>query len=195
MERFKVTKRDCIASYLTEYCDHLKALYLSFFSKSNSLINSGLVFSPRIEINPDKQNLDHQQLNQLYFYSSSNTDATNEIHYLTTGGNSLPEADQAQEINEAILDIRFHVQVFEKLTGCDSSSLDPSSTRINRLESNYNWFSFKFCTDMEKTVDMIISQVVYHVADSVPRSTENVQVNNFFLDFEILILSFTDQYR
>lgn len=168
---FQVVKRKMISPELSDYCEHLTALYLSFFSKSNCLINSGLVFSPRIEINPNKQNLDHQQMNQFYFFGSNNDDSLSDIQYITS--EISDSAIEEMSENNVIFEIRFHLLVYCKLTSCIQPSFNESSL-IKPIDANQNWFSVRFPSNIEKTVDMIISNVVYNVAECVSKKDAKV---------------------
>ncbi|OTF79994.1 hypothetical protein BLA29_010226 [Euroglyphus maynei] len=121
-------------------------------------VNSGLVFSPQIEVD-DFHRQSNCQSDKLYFYGISNQN------------DSLPSVDLNQitvennnDENLIIIDVRFNSLVYFKITDKipNESNVAPC---LKVIDSDYLWFSMKFPADYKKTVDVIISHVVQNVAE------------------------------
>lgn len=163
-DQFKVETRDSYNKEVDEFCEHLKSLYMTrIYHKSSSTNNhnSGLVYSPRIDIQRKDNSVTSQETEKLYIYNAPKPNETND---------SLDSSIYFEENNDdvIIVVVRFNSHVFEKIT-----TFKPNQTnlpeKIKVLDPDYNWFSirfpFKFSLFDEIQVKRFITMIIFNIFD------------------------------
>lgn len=160
---------------LEEFCDHLKALYLTVgTSKSSSstrhnLSNSGLVWSPRIDISREDTPGSRGGSFSVDMYMCSPA-TKKQLAMMNSSLNSSLSSNTSGNINEseselsdrsAIFDVKFNALVFAKLTGAAEKSTSSGSEG-----ASVTWHSKKLTCALDNVVDIIIYNLATHYGGS-----------------------------
>lgn len=153
---------------LLEFCDHLRALYLSVGSKNPPLTNSGLVWSPRIDIS----NQSGVYTGDTYMCSPAAK--KQQSMSLASSSNSSTSAGNEDSTMSAIFDVRFNALVAAKLSGRNSPT--PSDAKSESM-----WHSKKLTCSMDNVVEFIVYNVSFTFEGSRGVKSTDVNFDDFLL--------------
>ncbi len=154
---------------MQEFCDHLRALYLTVgsakstngASSSPEAPNSGLVWSPRIDMSragADKDGGGNSFSLDMYMCSPATKRqlaALNNCSLNSSLSSSVSYSDESEQSERsAIFDVKFNALVYAKLTG--EKAPDFSSTLGQQQQQQPSWHSKKLTCALDNVVDIII---------------------------------------
>ena len=156
---------------MQEFCDHLRALYLTVGSaRTNSATgggpspeapNSGLVWSPRIDMSRagDKDGGGNSFSLDMYMCSPATKRqlaALNNTSLNSSLSSSVSYSDESEQSERsAIFDVKFNALVYAKLTGEKAPDFS-SSLGLQQQQQQPSWHSKKLTCALDNVVDIII---------------------------------------
>ena len=156
---------------MQEFCDHLRALYLTVgsakstngASSSPEAPNSGLVWSPRIDMSRagDKDGGGNSFSLDMYMCSPATKRqlaALNNTSLNSSLSSSVSYSDESEQSERsAIFDVKFNALVYAKLTGEKAPDFASSTSSLGQQQQQQpSWHSKKLTCALDNVVDIII---------------------------------------